>query len=668
MAGIKIDMKQFKHVKSDDKSTTLQHKDGHSIILAHKALSPENQAQLKALAGMSKADQTPEQSTEARDQQKMADGGKPVIKPATIARPDRGAGEGAIIDKTKEPKKDFGKVIMKADGGEVDEYGYPKKSPTASPTPKPVNEFKDTGPGVQDTSGYDKKADGGAVQRYAEGTEDVEPAPPQALAANPTPDVVDTTLPAVPPPQELPQTNADFTLTKPSEQDTQTKMPVKAPSKAAEDQSPIAGDTVGAPTDTPQETPKANAPTPAGVPGDLGEQYGQIAKEGIKGYDLIAQGQQAEAKLQQDAADKAVAADQAAGKLADTSLAQGQTELSNAIDDYRNGHIDPERYWKGDAKGNGGHSKLLAGIGMLIAGFNPAGKPNAAMEYIDNQINRDVDAQKTDLAKKGTLINSMYQNMRNIQDVLNTKRALNYGIAAHELDKAKAQAILKGGAQGAALVNSTPLKQQAASLMYKTSLSQAFQKLAAGQMPGVDSSNTDIATGVVNRLNAVDPEAAKGLAERIVPGVGISMNARPVPEAARNSMMAYKQVGDLMNESLNYSKTTPPDPKTSPLEYAKYYQRGKVLQGQLIGQIKQAQHDGVYKESEANYLLGQVGGNPASPLRNLSSVPQITQLMGIKQQEYNQLLQTNGIRPSNMSNLGQQQPQRSPIKSFKPLR
>lgn len=53
-----------------------------------------------------------------------------------------------------------------AEGGEVeyDEYGYPKKTPQATPTPKPKNEFHDTGKGIEDTSGFQKKAFGGSVE------------------------------------------------------------------------------------------------------------------------------------------------------------------------------------------------------------------------------------------------------------------------------------------------------------------------------------------------------------------------------------------------------------------------------------------------------------------------------------------------------------------------
>lgn len=74
MAGkIALDLKQFKHVKSDKNSTTLQHKDGHQLTLAHKALSPEFQAQLQSLGASAKNAQTPLEQDQMKH--KMADGG-----------------------------------------------------------------------------------------------------------------------------------------------------------------------------------------------------------------------------------------------------------------------------------------------------------------------------------------------------------------------------------------------------------------------------------------------------------------------------------------------------------------------------------------------------------------------------------------------------------------
>ena len=48
--NIKLNLKEFRHVSSDDKSTTLQHKNGHKLVLHHPSLSKESQQQLSELA------------------------------------------------------------------------------------------------------------------------------------------------------------------------------------------------------------------------------------------------------------------------------------------------------------------------------------------------------------------------------------------------------------------------------------------------------------------------------------------------------------------------------------------------------------------------------------------------------------------------------------------
>lgn len=55
MSKVKLDLSKFSHVKSDKDNATLQHKDGHTLTIAIKALGPESQEQLKAMCHGGKA-------------------------------------------------------------------------------------------------------------------------------------------------------------------------------------------------------------------------------------------------------------------------------------------------------------------------------------------------------------------------------------------------------------------------------------------------------------------------------------------------------------------------------------------------------------------------------------------------------------------------------------
>lgn len=76
-----VDPAMYKHVSSDDDKTTLKHKNGHVLTIAHKMLSPAMQSQLKALSGAGREAETSDQEQESRSP--------------------------------------YGKVIVKAKGGEV---------------------------------------------------------------------------------------------------------------------------------------------------------------------------------------------------------------------------------------------------------------------------------------------------------------------------------------------------------------------------------------------------------------------------------------------------------------------------------------------------------------------------------------------------------------------
>lgn len=66
-----FDAKQFKHVSSDNNTTVLEHKDGHTLSIAHNKLSKDMQEQLKALAPKSKEPQPLYNGGEAESDDKM---------------------------------------------------------------------------------------------------------------------------------------------------------------------------------------------------------------------------------------------------------------------------------------------------------------------------------------------------------------------------------------------------------------------------------------------------------------------------------------------------------------------------------------------------------------------------------------------------------------------
>lgn len=91
-----------------------------------------------------------------------------------------------------------------------------------------------------------------------------------------------------------------------------------------------------------------------------------------------------------------------------------ETEAQNIAHDIKNFKIDPNRYW--NESGTGG--KIANVIGLMLGGLGSGltKGPNLAAEYINRQIDRDIDAQKAELGKKQNMLSAIYQQMGNLRD------------------------------------------------------------------------------------------------------------------------------------------------------------------------------------------------------------------------------------------------------------
>jgi len=142
------------------------------------------------------------------------------------------------------------------------------------------------------------------------------------------------------------------------------------------------------------------ATDPLALPGSAQTQQGM-------GQQLIPMQAQQEAFQEEQAANLEEAkALQAQGETETTANAAGSSYLLNALptqadivndnkakndalfNAYQQKQIDPDHYWKS-------HSKIAAGIGMLLSGAGNKGQgPNGAYQAMQEGINRDIDAQK----------------------------------------------------------------------------------------------------------------------------------------------------------------------------------------------------------------------------------------------------------------------------------
>lgn len=662
MADLFLNFKDFQHEHTDDKSTTLKHKKlGHKITLAHNVLSDKNKQALMAMAKSAKESRTSDQANEAEDQ-------------------DSG----------------YGKVIRKADGGEAKPLERRRDDNSDTPPPKQKTQTEtlhDIGQGAQQgtkipnagtlwnrithplaNGGQVEQAPNGDVpQPFAEGTPD-QTVQPEAQSGSPTSNLPD-----------------DGTASKIGEMiGSYAKKhlidPVTALYHLTGKGQP--GDIVGKAADTAADFGK-------GALKGAGVELPQAAPEPLplKQEDIPQPAQQAQATPNQGLAPAPItpapqddpsknylgsmtdaqtmrmkAADDAAkaeGNLGKENIAQrnetwGEQQLAqSAFDDsvkeidrhvgeleqdVKNGHINPDKYWTGTknpqtGQVEGGHSKVMAGIGMILAGFNPTNSPNAAINFLKYQMDKNIEGQKENLNAKGNLLHTMMQQYGNVKDGLTASRLIladdlanRLGSAADaaKLPQAKAQAL---DAKGKIIAEFAPMRRQ-------LEMSQALMKAANSGHPHAAGAIEHL----LNQEAQFDPERFKLHSAAFVPGVGMSTSLSPISETVRAKIVDSKNTNDLFNNALQMARTPIPNPVTHPMEYRKFAAVADTLRNQMIGTIKQQQHDGVYKESEADFLIKQIGDTPASIFRSITSVPKLQEMQRIKQNEYKNLLDSVGIK------------------------
>ena len=309
------------------------------------------------------------------------------------------------------------------------------------------------------------------------------------------------------------------------------------------------------------DAPQAAATT------DPNDPYGRLAamNQQLQGIKDVGAGQQAEQAalgqqgLQNIPQEKNYADTLQNAAQARTDTLQGlATEDQKFLQDHNNGLIDTHRYI--DNMSTGG--KISTGIGLILGGMG-AGLthgPNLAFQYLQDQVNKDIDAQKNDL-------NSHYNY--NLQKTKNANDA-------YDLTKFQAMEVLRSHLRTVADQTADPLAKARAlqfSGMAENSLGQLSQQMANTKMQqALFSGKGGANTGML--LESVPPEMRDRAVQ--LPGGGMRLavtkeGAKEVRDQVQTMQPIFSQLDRL--ESLGPSATIPGTPA---------YQQAKSIQATLI--------------------------------------------------------------------------------------
>lgn len=422
MKGFPLDLSKFKKHSEDAHTATLGHPAGHKITIAKSALTPKMRSML--------AEMKPEKPQVSVDPSKSKapkvkmDGGGDVQKPQSDS--SQASGSSVDSDKLSQFKSGSG---MYADGGEASDgpqpgetmADYQKRQSSSSQSSQQKQNLVQGGKNAFGSNPPpDQKAKGGAVEKKSEKL-DIQPAPEVDEDKKP--------LDIAPAEDQAPNA-APLDVSPASDQEVSTP-PSGAPNS----------DSMPASSVTPAQGMAAPGPTGPGGPSSPPSSGGMAAsvvpsQQAVAGNDQqvpdLQHGYNKEMQSIKGQADAEAAAAQAKAnelnKAAALQQAQVQKfqqhfnaldqERKDAIADVKENRINPDAYWDN-------HSKLLAGIGIMLAGFNPSHTDgNAPAKMIQQNIQNNMNAQAQNLGSAHNILSANLHQFGNLRDAQDMTRVM----------------------------------------------------------------------------------------------------------------------------------------------------------------------------------------------------------------------------------------------------
>ena len=343
--------------------------------------------------------QTSDQDAEANYQAAQSDQG-PVI-------PEVGAKGTAPVDESLSQKRSiYNKLVMGAPMGSSAKGGDPNASSDAQ-----------FGPNGEPPGNFNAKAwQAASAQFTQQQSQNTQQSAQRAIDIQKENDArADAGLPALPVPTTQPQAGA-------------SPSPTQAP----------AGDQAAQPQQQPQGDPY-------GI-NTAAQAYTQGLQQQAQGEQGI--GQAESAKMQQSAgveSDSAVAMTHLMNDY-QNNTSKLMEDYNHTVNEMNNGTIDSKHFLTEMSTGK----KIATGIGLILGGMGAGlthGR-NQALDYLNSQIDRDIDSQKANLGKQQSLLAANMHQYGNLRDATEATKAQIQGWTASRLAEAadrsgdpKAQAI-----------------------------------------------------------------------------------------------------------------------------------------------------------------------------------------------------------------------------------
>lgn len=438
-----------------------------------------------------------------------------------------------------------------------------------------------------------------------------QPAPPQQMAPTPAP--------------QEPQTEGFWDSAKRGYHELKDALTPKEPAPAA-------------------PAPAANVPPPATMPqasspqGGMMDNYAKMVQGGVQqqmaGIDAGAKAASDLGNTNAEIRGNQVATDQQQIDLSNVANAAANQEREHFIADIKAGHINPNRMMENTGSGQ----KVMNAIGLMLSGGGSGitGGPNLAYDYLNKQIDRDIKSQETNLHSDENLLANNLEQFKNSNVARQMLRVQYNDMYSHMIDTAAAQ-----NAGPAALATAKQLKGQ-------------LQAQNAMIMSQIGAGSSGSMGDMLQMMRMVNPEKAKEMESRYVPGVGMSQI--PITPEVRNKLLAHQQMDKMATDLYSWaSKHSGAAPGT------KEAREGATKAAELQSAYRASIDGGVFKKGEQEFIDNIIDSDPTKFFNKVRVLPALQTVIKSNRSKMGMLMNSYGFNGS----APQQQQASIP---FKPIR
>lgn len=314
--------------------------------------------------------------------------------------------------------------------------------------------------------------------------------------------------------------------------------------------------------------------------------------------------------------------------------------------DLDNGHIQPKTYSdlfaKKDTLG-----KIGTLFGLLVggAGSGLSGQPNALLEMMNKEIERDLDAQKQSVVNKQNYLKINQNNIYNRAQAGLTKVEADtkaYALARVQMNYAALHNLavnamkLPPGPQRDQAMNTLAMLNQSVQNENYNIIDRATTASALGKtMFGGNGENT-----AIMKSGLMGPEAKEmgtDIEHKTIPGIP-GRAARPIDKSDRDQVVAMKVLGDKVRDVLDFAK------KHKGSINPNIIREGAQKSEELVNFYNQSL-GGALTGYKLPWLQQQIGKNPTSLFQDiLGSNARLKEIERSNAQRMGTLLQSYGFK------------------------